>query len=96
MPNQKKKELKTAIFRNLGIITDILKNMLPILQMTKNFSIIFCPICDCNLTQYVSAIRQETNWLGFILLLQTMLNLLRFSLIFQVLFLLINIFSNLI
>ena len=70
MPNQKKKkELKTAIFRDLVIITDILKNMLPILPMTKNFSIIFCPICDCNLTQYVSAIRQETNWLGFILLL---------------------------
>ena len=70
MPNQKKKkELKTAIFRDLVIITDILKNMLPILQMTENFSIIFCPICDCNLAQYVSAIRQETNWLGFILLL---------------------------
>ena len=69
MPN-KKKESKIAIFRNLGIITaDILKIMFPILQMTKNFSIIFCPIRDCNLTQDVSAIRQETNWLDSILLL---------------------------
>ena len=66
---KKKKELKIAIFRDLGIITDILKNMLPILQMTKNFSIIFCPIRDCNLTQDVSAIRQETNLLDSILLL---------------------------
>ena len=69
MPN-KKKESKIAIFRNLGIIAaDILKIMFPILQMTKNFSIIFCPIRDCNLTQDVSAIRQETNWLDSILLL---------------------------
>ena len=69
MPN-KKKESKIAIFRNLGIITaDILKIMFPILQMTKNFSIIFCPIRDCNLTQDVSAIRQETNLLDSILLL---------------------------
>lgn len=68
--SNKKKESKIAIFRNLGIITaDILKIMFPILQMTKNFSIIFCPIRDCNLTQDVSAIRQETNLLDSILLL---------------------------
>ena len=68
--SNKKKESKIAIFRNLGIITaDILKIMFPILQMTKNFSIIFCPIRDCNLTQDVSAIRQQTNLLDSILLL---------------------------
>ena len=68
--SNKKKESKIAIFRNLGIITaDILKIMFPILQMTKNFSIIYCPIRDCNLTQDVSAIRQETNLLDSILLL---------------------------
>ena len=68
--SNKKKESKIAIFRNLGIITaDILKIMFPILQMTKNFSIIFCRIRDCNLTQDVSAIRQETNLLDSILLL---------------------------
>ena len=68
--SNKKMESKIAIFRNLGIITaDILKIMFPILQMTKNFSIIFCPIRDCNLTQDVSAIRQETNLPDSILLL---------------------------